>query len=115
MNHEAFRGSRTRPAVWTNRSGPGAIRRHRDPHDGITMSIDIVSLAEGGRRADMWVSKTWHYIWLPFVTNRVGVACNHKKAVARLLEKPNTAQLVAWNRDTSVRSRRRPVSRAASR
>jgi hypothetical protein len=116
MSHATFRNGGARSAVWTNGSGAGAINsRHRGPRDAITMSIDIAPPAESGCRADMWASKTWHYTCLPFVTNQAEVLCNRMKAIPRLLDKPNTAQLLAGYRDTSARPRQRPISRTASR
>jgi len=105
----AFGGARS--VLWTNASGEGTInKRRRGYHDGITMSIDIVPLPEGGCRVDMWASQTWSYVWLPVVVNMAGVVNRRKKAIARLLAEPDTGQLVTADGGTSVQ----PGSRAGN-
>lgn len=69
--------------------------RRRGPHGGITMSIDIVPLADGGCRITMWTSDSRRCAWLPIVISQAGVVSERKKAIARLLAEPDPRQLAA--------------------
>jgi len=101
----AFGGARS--VLWTSTSGEGTInKRHRGHRGGITMSITIEPLPDGGCRIDMWASEHLEYM-LVFV-NFAGVVNRRKKAIARLLAEPDTRQLVASNGGTSVRPGVRP-------
>ena len=58
---DAFAGPRA--VLWTTTGGPGTINmRRRGVHGGITMSIDIEPLPDGGTRVDMWASGTVVYL-----------------------------------------------------
>lgn len=78
----AFSGARS--ILWTTTSGPGTINmRRRGFRGGITMSIDIEPLPEGGCRVDMWASET--VVYLGVLHNFAGVVNRRKRAIARLL------------------------------
>lgn len=77
----AFDGART--VLWTTASGPGDINmRRRGYKGGITMSIDIQPLPDGGSRVDMWAS---HYLGYLLLANFAGVVNRRKKAIGRML------------------------------
>jgi hypothetical protein len=78
----AFTGARA--VLWANSSGPGTFNlRRRGVRGGITMSIDIEPLANGGSRVDMWASQTT--IYLGVLVNFAGVVNRRKKAIMRSL------------------------------
>ncbi|WP_238009513.1 hypothetical protein KZZ52_27065 [Dactylosporangium sp. AC04546] len=80
--HDAFTG--VREVLWTDTSGPGAINKRRRGKDGgITMSIDIDPLPDGGAKVSMWASQT--NVYFGFLVNFAGVVNRRKKAIARLL------------------------------
>lgn len=96
---DAFGGVRS--VLWTNVRGPGRInKRRRGYKGGVTMSIDIEPLPDGGCRIDMWASAGYEYMGL--LLNFAGVVNRRKRAIGRLLSQPNTARVVAANGDTSV-------------
>jgi hypothetical protein len=79
---DAFAGPRA--VLWTTTGGPGTINmRRRGVHGGITMSIDIEPLPDGGTRVDMWASGT--VVYLGFLVNFAGVVNRRKRAIARSL------------------------------
>jgi len=81
----AFGGGRS--VIWTGANGPGTINmRRRGIHRGITMSIDIVPLPQGGCRVDMWASQYAEV--LVFLVNFASVVNRRKKAIARMLAEP---------------------------
>jgi hypothetical protein len=81
----AFGGPRS--VIWTKTSGPGSINmRRRGIHRGITMSIDIEPLPQGGCRVDMWASEFTEV--LVVMVNFAGVVNRRKKAIARMLAEP---------------------------
>lgn len=78
----AFAGARG--ALWTDASGPGSINKRRRGKDGgITMSIDIQPLANGGSAVEMWAS-TYNQMFIVFA-NFAGSVNSRKKAIARTL------------------------------
>lgn len=80
----AFGGARS--VLWATASGPGHINmRRRGYKNGITMSIDIQPLPDGGSRVDMWASQYLGYLLL---ANFAGVVNRRKKAIARILAQP---------------------------
>lgn len=83
----AFEGART--LLWTDQAGPGAInKRRRGYKRGITMSIDVQPLADGGTRVDMWASQYLQYFFA--LVNFAGVVNRRKRAIARLLTQPGS-------------------------
>jgi hypothetical protein len=103
--HSAFGGARS--VLWTNTKGRGTInKRRRGWKGGVTMSIEIEPLPDGGCRIDMWASQYVEY--LPFFVNMAGVVTRRKRAIAKLLAEPDTQQLVATNGGTSVQPARHP-------
>ena len=80
--NNAFTG--VREVLWANASGPGTINKRRRGKDGgITMSIDIEPLPDGGSQVDMWASET--NVYLGLLVNFAGVVNRRKKAIARML------------------------------
>jgi hypothetical protein len=79
---EAFTGPRA--VLWTTASGPGTINmRRRGIRGGITMSISVEPLPNGGSRVAMWASET--VVYLGFLVNFAGVVNRRKRAIGRLL------------------------------
>lgn len=78
----AFGGARS--ALWTDTSGPGSINKRRRGKDGgITMSIAIEPLANGGSAVEMWAS-TYNQMFI-VLANFAGAVNSRKKAIARTL------------------------------
>jgi hypothetical protein len=78
----AFSGARS--VLWTDASGPGTLnKRRRGVRSGITMSIGIEPLPDGGSHVAMWASET--VIYLGFLVNFAGVVNRRKRAIIRLL------------------------------
>jgi len=101
--HSAFGGARS--VLWANTKGRGTInRRRRGWKGGITMSIDIEPLPDGGCRIDMWASQYVEY--LPLFVTFASVVTRRKRAIAKLLAEPETQRLVAANGGTSVQPSR---------
>ena len=89
----AFDGARS--VLWASTPGPAAINmRRRGYKGGITMSIDIEALPDGGSRVDMWASKYLEYF---LIANFAGVVNRRKKAIARILTEPDSRQALAGN------------------
>jgi hypothetical protein len=101
----AFGGVRS--VLWTDTAGPGTINKRRvGARGGITMSIAIEPLPDGGCRIDMWASR---YAELMMVlVNFAGVVNRRKRAIIRMLIEPDTQQFATENGDANVHTNGRP-------
>lgn len=77
-----FAGARS--ALWTDAPGPGSINKRRRGKDGgITMSIAIEPLGNGGSSIEMWASTYNEYLLV--LANFAGSVNSRKKAIAGVL------------------------------
>lgn len=97
----AFGGARS--MLWTNTSGPGTInKRRRGWKHGITMSITIEPLPEGGSRVDMWASQYVQYFVV--LANMAGVVSRRKRAIARILAEPGNQPALSANGQAGIQA-----------
>lgn len=81
----SFEGARS--LLWTRVAGPGTINmRRRGYKGGITMSITIEPMENGGTRVDMWASRYFEYMFV--LANFAGVVNRRKRTLGRILTEP---------------------------
>ncbi len=97
----AFGGARS--MLWTNTSGPGTInRRRRGWRRGVTMSITIEPVPEGGARIDMWASQYVQYLFV--LANFAGAVNRRKRAIARILAEPVSQPALSMNGQAGIQA-----------
>lgn len=105
----AFGGARS--MLWTNTSGPGTInKRRRGWRRGITMSITIEPLPEGGARIDMWASQYAQYLFV--LANFAGVVNRRKRAITRILAEPASRPAVSANGQAGIQAHHQAYDQA---